>query len=256
MTGTVVAGALKVAAVGLASAGIGAGIYFAAEGGSDGPESGPQVIATTASKPTPSPTPPSSRLTPTPPVPPQVDECPPGWQLLDNAVLHYTICYPPEWGIFTGESANPAATLTEEEMGRQIILAGPGWFPFPLNLPDEQIPPEVSKRVGEAPRVSLHFAQPELGFEGCQPNVIERISDLDARWCEDVFSIGEDLLPRYGPDGEVHSIKVLVPLRSPGEIAGLDTTGWRLFIKAVSVQTLYPARADLYWQIIRSVKIY
>jgi hypothetical protein len=199
---------------------------------------------------------PADRATPLPATPGEQVDCPPGWQLFDNTVLHYRICYPPDWGIFTDESADPAQALSTEDFGRQIILAGPGWFPFPLNQRPEDIPAEVTLRVGEAPRVSLQFAQPELQFEGCQPTTVESISQSNALWCADTYTIGKNDRAQFGPDGESYTLKVLIPLRSPQPINGLDTTGWRLYIKAVTLSRLHPNRDDLFWQIIRSVTVY
>jgi hypothetical protein len=241
----------KVLLVGTVSVAAGGSIYLVAQRGSSDDADVQAPLATEAA----ATFSPIDRSTPLP-TPGEQPGCAPGWQLFDNTVLHYRICYPPDWGIDTSRSADAVSAVTTEEMGRQILLAGPGWFPFPLNQRHEDIPPDVTRRVGEAPRVSLQFAQPELGFEGCQPATVESISQLDALWCADTYTIGQNDRAQFGPDGESYALKVLIPLRSPQSIDGLDTTGWRLYIKAVTPSRLQPDRADLFWQIIRSVSVY
>lgn len=183
--------------------------------------------------------------------------CQPDWQVFDNTVLGYTICYPPGWGLTTGESPGPLARIGEQEMTRQITIGGPGYFPLPANAQTiDSLPPAEQERIEEAPRVLLNYADRSVGFEGCMPNRVERFSGIDALWCDDTYSIIAHERAEYRPDGDWQSTNVLVPLRSAESPTGPEPSGSQLLLTTVSLRSKYQERQDLFWEIIRSIRVY
>lgn len=185
-------------------------------------------------------------------------DCPPDWQFFDNTVLHYTICYPPDWGIQSQHSAVAVATLTEQEMTQQVTIAGPGWFPMePGSTTLDALPSDVRTRAEQAPRVLLNFVGEDTQFQGCTPNNARTIAGIEARWCIETFSITAHERAEYTPDGEWRQLKVLVPLRSSSGASGfngLQEKDGQLVISAVSLRHLYDDRKVLLWSIIDSIK--
>jgi hypothetical protein len=211
-------------------------------------------------------------------MPPQVEGCPVGWRLFDNTVLHYTICYPPDWDLSVHGKPIPPGALPKEEMGSEIMLTGPGYFPLPeaVNLFD--LPPEIKERVERAPATTLLAFPPDAELRGCTPNIEQQVSGLSAYWCEVAYTRYGESIVEYGPQGERYKITVLVPLRNPQPPATLidriavqnptldsaavlamareEVRAWRLMIIAGSLTALRQEYNSLLWQIIRSVEVY
>jgi hypothetical protein len=130
------------------------------------------------------------------------------------------------------------------------------WFPYPVGSESNSIPPNVAARIMSADRLAIRAVPPWLSFGGCSPSTPIVIGGVGAAYCEESYDINQSGEAVYGPKGQLHAIRVLLPLFNVVSDAGQDTTGYRLYVKLVTPTRLSAERHDVLWQLINTLRVY
>ena len=204
------------------------------------------------------------RLVPTVSTPPVGVSCPPRWLFFDNPALHYSICYPPGWGVTDFSTSGPLTAIPTRQLG-SVYIVSPEAFPNPVGIPYMELPAGVQAWLEQAVTVTIEPFAPGEAREGCYPSTPISISGVQATWCEDVYDILPGPEARFSSEGSRHTLVVFLPLARPPDLhadappelrEGQPRSGWQLNILVTSQAASYPKGKDLQWQIVGTVRVY
>ena len=173
MLSGVLAGALRIGVVALASGGLAGGVYLLVQVGEGEDASRLQAPQATITAPAPTPTPPAAIPTPPGPAatPPEIDTS--DW-LTYTSPLGFTIKYPPGW---TVELGLPNIRVVSPETAQAIAEEFPGWRPGMA-----EVGFYIEADTFDANVIIENCLQPPaLGYPGDQPDTASAVTFLGRR---------------------------------------------------------------------------
>jgi hypothetical protein len=120
--------------------------------------------------------------------------------------LGFTACFPPGWG------ADPRDPQSLDQESGFIIFQAPS-------------------DTGEALRVRVNFASPNVTFEGCTPDGRSPVASLPA-FCEDIYDVLPSGEATFSSSGKLTAWKFLAPV-GPRVINGQSWDSGHIYVKAV-----------------------
>jgi len=182
--------------------------------------------------------------------------CPDAWLYFDNPVMHYSVCYPADWG-FSDFSSPKRFTQVPGESLYSVNLLSPDYFSSWPSSDEERL-------NSNAVTLTIESFPPGLTRQGCDPTVKIDIAGVGATWCQDTY----DLLPgpevKFAPGGARHTLVVAAPLDRSPEVdpviprAAQDsqpTSGYRLLMTMTAPTSRYLTEGTLQWQIIKTLRL-
>jgi hypothetical protein len=169
--------------------------------------------------------------------------------------MHYGICYPPGWGFLDFDDGPPAEEIRNYTLGN-LHLANPETNPWQRGLGTFDA---VRSRNAVDIQLNLHETGARFREPECEPSNPVSIDGVEGRWCEDRFDFGGSSRPN--PDGEIHQLKIVVPLLQTPLVACNGCTEAEPFpgdlIVAITSRSLrYQGEADFQWQIAKTIRPY
>jgi len=164
-------------------------------------------------------------------------DCAGGETILVNAVLRVGLCLPAGWA-GTVDGSSPAAPEELRE-GLSINVVSREWFPYPTEDELKSLSPEQKERLDNAISIAMYYAPPDLGFEGCTPELSKVVPTIPL-FCEDIYNVPKSGQVEFAAEGERTTWKLLAPVKSR-EIGGFHREGGSIFIR-ISFATAIGAR--------------